>query len=83
MSARRSRIHPELMEALQIVKYSIKQGRGLNFTSGYAWQDELVELELLTDARAHVPEEMTSFKQALARGQKNAPKDSDVMGDGK
>lgn len=47
MSARRSRIGPDLMEALQMLKYSIKQSGGLNFTDGYAWDDELAEMEHL------------------------------------
>lgn len=30
-----------------MLKYSIKQSGGLNFTDGYAWDDELAEMEHL------------------------------------
>jgi hypothetical protein len=46
MAPRRNRISPELMEALQMLKFSIRQGRGLDFTEGTSWNDELKELEL-------------------------------------
>ena len=45
MMARRSQISPELMRALQLLKFSVKQGRGLDFTNGFDWTDELTELE--------------------------------------
>ena len=44
MAARRSRIKPELMEALQMLKFSVKKGRGLDFTTGLGWEAELDEL---------------------------------------
>jgi hypothetical protein len=33
------------MEALQMLKYSIKKGRPLNFTQGMSWTEELKEFE--------------------------------------
>lgn len=48
MSARRSRIGPNLMEALQLLKFSIRQGRGLDFTEGLSWENELAEMELIS-----------------------------------
>jgi hypothetical protein len=33
------------MEALQMLKYSIKKGRPLNFTQGISWTEELREFE--------------------------------------
>lgn len=67
MAARRSRIGPELMEALQLLKFSSKQGRGiLSFTSGLDWADEMGELELLTTARAYVSEDISSFRAGLS-----------------
>jgi hypothetical protein len=45
MAPRRRRISAKLMEALQILKYSIKKGRPLNFTQGMRWTDELTEFE--------------------------------------
>lgn len=66
MSARRNRIKPELMEALQMVKFSIKKGRGLNFTASLGWDAELDELENATSVRALVPEDMNSFRHYLS-----------------
>ena len=62
MMAQRSRISPELMRALQLLKFSVKQGRGLDFTNGFDWTDELTELENSTSARSRVPEELGSFR---------------------
>jgi hypothetical protein len=45
MTPRRGRISPQLMEALQMLKYSIKKGRPLNFTQGMSWTEELKEFE--------------------------------------
>lgn len=65
MTARRNRISPELMEALQLLKYSIRQGRGLNFTDGLDWGQELHELETYDDAQMQLPEDVNSFIQSL------------------
>ncbi|KAJ6614681.1 hypothetical protein B0H10DRAFT_1738662, partial [Mycena sp. CBHHK59/15] len=43
-TARRNHTAPELMEGLQMLKFSVKKGWGLSFTSGTS-RDE--ELELL------------------------------------
>src|SRR5271156_1150734 len=59
MAPRRSRISPKLMEALQILKFSIRKGRPLKFTEGMGWKEELKEFELkaltapLGDAEAY------------------------------
>jgi hypothetical protein len=45
MAPRRRHISAKLMEALQMLKYSIKKGRPLNFTQGIRWTDELTEFE--------------------------------------
>src|SRR5258705_3099501 len=45
MSPRRGRISPKLMESLQILNYSIRKGRPLNFTQGMSWGEELKEFE--------------------------------------
>lgn len=36
------------MEALQLLKFSIRQGRGLDFTEGLSWENELAEMELIS-----------------------------------
>ena len=38
-------ITANLMEALQMLKYSIKKGWPLNFTQGMYWAEELIEFE--------------------------------------
>lgn len=74
MTARRGRISPELMEALQILKFSVCQGRGLNFTEGWGWDDELQELEELMDERQRIPEDISSFIATLmALGEQPLP----------
>jgi hypothetical protein len=65
MAARRSRISSELMRALQMLKFSVKQGRGLDFTNGLNWEDELNELEILTSAWSRVPEDVGAFRVSL------------------
>jgi hypothetical protein len=65
MTARRNRIKPDLMEALQLLKYSIRQGRGLDFTAGYDWNDELQELEEHGNRLATVSEDINSFVRSL------------------
>src|SRR5882757_6433465 len=45
MAPWRRRISPKLMESLQMMKYSIRKGRPLNFTQGMRWKDELTEFE--------------------------------------
>jgi len=59
MTARRNRIAPELMESLQILKYSISKGRSLNFTEGMSWDEELQEFEYL--ARTAPSEDPDTF----------------------
>jgi len=60
---RRSCISPELMEALQLLKFSLRQGHPLDFTTGTSWDDELAEVE--TAHNAHEPEDLDSFVTAL------------------
>jgi hypothetical protein len=65
MTAWRNRISPQLMEALQMLKFSIRQGRSLNFTDGLDWGQELQELELDDEIQKGVPEDINSFIQSL------------------
>ena len=72
MSARQNRISPELMEALQLLKFAAKKGRGignysLNFTAGMDWADELSELELMAAAHACVEDDLPSYRDTLRR----------------
>ena len=63
MTARRNRITPELMEALQILKYSVCKGHSLNFTEGMSWDEELQEFEYL--ARTAPSEDPDTFSKNM------------------
>ena len=67
MTDRRSRIQPELMEGLQLLKYSIKHGRGISFTVGCSWQEEEEELERLMTMDGDAPENLKAFQESLFR----------------
>ena len=58
MTAQRSRISPELMTALQILKFSKKNQTTLTFTNGFDWGEEMQELE---EACTCPPENLDSF----------------------
>lgn len=45
LSARRNAISPDLMEALQLLKFATKQGRALAFMEGLDRDEELATLE--------------------------------------
>jgi hypothetical protein len=65
MTARRSRISPDLMEALQLLKFSLRQGRALDFTAGTSWEDERAEMEASHNASS--PDDLDSFIATLNR----------------
>lgn len=67
MTDHRSHIQPELMEALQLLKYSIKHGRSINFTVGCSWQEEQEELERLMVMDGDAPENLKEFQDSLTR----------------
>ena len=54
-TARRNRISPELMEALQMLKFSLKSGRQLNFTEGTGRQAELEYMERFMADLTRIP----------------------------
>ena len=59
MSARRNALGPNLVEALQLLKFATKQGRELSFTEGLEKSIQVAELEriengqLVEDLLAH------------------------------
>ena len=65
MSPRRNRINAELMEALQMLKFAINRGRGLDFTCGTSKESELWTLELSISEEVTVPEDINAFIQSL------------------
>jgi hypothetical protein len=44
--ARKNAFSPKLVEALQLLKYATKQGRGINLVEGLKETQELAELEM-------------------------------------
>ena len=67
MTDRQSCIQPELMEAFQLLKYSIKHGCSINFTVGCSWQEEQEELERLMVMDGDAPENLKEFQDSLTR----------------
>lgn len=45
-TARRSHIDPDLMEALQLLKYHVRKGESLSFTEGLGRNEEETDLNL-------------------------------------
>ena len=65
MTARRNRISPMLMEALQILKFAINHGHSLSFTTGLGLKDEMEWLSGLEVQRSGIPEDLPSFLKSL------------------
>ena len=70
MSARRNRIKYDLMEALQMLKFSMNHG-GLDFTAGLGRKSELQELEELDILCSMVPEDLTTFRRSFVFAKDN------------
>ena len=65
MTDHRNHISPELMEGLQMLKYSVKQGRSINFTVGSSWEDERAAIEKLMVIDGDVPENLKAYQEFL------------------
>ena len=65
MTPRRNRIIAELMEALQLLKFSIKKGRHLNFTRGLNRDHQLQALETLMATESQFPEDVRSYSETF------------------
>lgn len=65
MTARRNRIAPKLMEALQMLKFSTTHGQGLDFTYGMSRSAELEDLETRERIETSIPDNIASFIQFL------------------
>ena len=71
LTDRRSRVQPELMEGLQMLKYLVKQGRSINFTAGSSWKDDEVVMERLMGVDLDVPESLKAYQDYLVRPKVN------------
>ncbi|KAG6835194.1 hypothetical protein H0H93_004074 [Arthromyces matolae] len=65
-TARCNRINTDLMEALQMLKYTLRNGAVLNFTAGTSKEEELRDLEIQSNESAVIPEDINAFIQALS-----------------
>jgi len=65
MTAGWNHISCDLMEALQMLKYTINHGCGLDFTHGTSKEAELQALELSIHDEVSYSEDMNAFIQAL------------------
>jgi hypothetical protein len=63
ITARRNKLSPQLVEALQLLKFSSKQGRGISFTPGLDKKEELAELE--REEESHPVEDLHSYLYGL------------------
>ena len=64
MAAWHRRISADLMEALQMLKYSVHKGPSLNFTEGMPWNDELKEFEYM--ARTAPSQDPDAYSKKLS-----------------
>jgi hypothetical protein len=62
---RRNKLSSELMEALQILKYSFKSGKSISFTNGMDKKEEEAWLEQLIAEKSSVPEDIRSYIEHL------------------
>lgn len=79
LTARRRRISPHLMEALQILKFSINKGRSLDFTKGLSWEDELKEIE--KEARIAPFGEAEAYARTIDMVREDSDEMDDVVND--
>ena len=63
VTARRNSLSCQLMEALQLLKFSTKQGRGVSFTKGLDKDEELTKL--VEEEKAEAVEELREYFHSL------------------
>jgi len=61
----RNRIHEDLMEMLQMLKFSLKSGQTLNFTQGISREDVLEFIQSIQDGENAVPEDVNAYIKSL------------------
>ncbi len=65
---RRNRLAPDLMEALQMLKFAFKQGQFLAFTASTSNEAEIRDLEAMLADQDSVPEDILTFIEQLHAG---------------
>ncbi|KAJ7019121.1 hypothetical protein C8F04DRAFT_976126, partial [Mycena alexandri] len=64
-TAKHNKTAPDLMEALQMLKFAIKKGCGLHFTAGTSKEEEIARLEAEMDTMGLVPEDPASYSSFI------------------
>jgi hypothetical protein len=67
------------MEALQMLKYSIKKGRPLNFTQGMSWTEELKEFEFA--AQVEPVGDAEAYGRSLEQPEENMSEIEELLDD--
>ncbi|KAF9474690.1 hypothetical protein BDN70DRAFT_815257, partial [Pholiota conissans] len=62
---RRCKIGPELMEMLQILKFTLKGGASLDFSQGTTCADIIAYIESVMEAEIAHSEDINAFIQSL------------------
>ena len=62
----RNHISPELIEDLQLLKYTVKHGHSINFSAGSSWEEERVAIEMLMQIDSKVPKNLKAYQEFLA-----------------
>jgi hAT family C-terminal dimerisation region len=62
-TARRNKLHPQLVEALQVLKFGQKNNKLLNFTAGLDKDEEMMDLEAIEEAQP--TEDLEALFQSL------------------
>jgi hypothetical protein len=62
-TARRNKLHPQLVEALQVLKFGQKNNKLLNFTAGLDKDEEMMDLKAIEEAQP--TEDLEALFQSL------------------
>lgn len=65
MTDRRNNIHEELMEMLQMLKFTLKSGRSIDFSQGTSRKDVIDFIISTMDEEIMVPEDINAYVQSL------------------
>jgi len=65
MTDRQNQIHEDLMEMLQMLKFSLKSGQTSNFTQGISREDVLEFIQSIQDGENAVLEDVNAYIKSL------------------
>lgn len=66
LTSRRTRITSDLMEALQMLKFSVKHSSGLSFTTGTSLEEEMAFLEKREECFSQCPDDLEHLVDILS-----------------